>query len=120
MPETPLSALVAPGNPLIGIMLPYTPVQHLLLAGSMPPLVMTSANHGGTPITYRDDDVERLKALSDAMLTHDRPIHVPCDDSVVRLRRRSSPADPPGPRLRPDSRGDAGRVADRCSPSVAN
>ncbi len=82
---TPLSARVAPGNPLIGIMLPYTPVQHLLLDGSMPPLVMTSANQGGTPIAYRDDDVDRLKALSDALLTHDRPIHVPCDDSVVRL-----------------------------------
>ncbi|MGB9345261.1 MAG: carbamoyltransferase HypF [Ilumatobacteraceae bacterium] len=82
---TPLSALVAPGNPLIGIMLPYTPVQHLVLDGSMPPLVMTSANQGGTPITYRDDDGDRLETLSDAVLTHDRPIHVPCDDSVVRL-----------------------------------
>ncbi len=82
---TALSELVAPGNPLIGVMLPYTPVQHLLLGGSMPPLVMTSANQGGTPITYRDDDVERLTTLSDALLTHDRPIHVPCDDSVVRL-----------------------------------
>ncbi len=80
-----LSELVAPGNPLIGIMLAYTPVQHLLLDGSMPPLVMTSANLGGTPITYHDDDVELLKTLSDAVLTHDRPIHVPCDDSVVRL-----------------------------------
>lgn len=80
-----LSELVAPGNPLIGIMLAYTPVQHLLLDGSMPPLVMTSANQGGTPIIHRDDDVDRLKALSDAVLTHDRPIHVPCDDSVVRL-----------------------------------
>ena len=84
-PSTALSALVAPGNPLIGIMLPYTPVQHLLLEGPMPPLVMTSANVGGTPIIHLDDDVDRLTALSDAVLTHDRPIHVPCDDSVVRL-----------------------------------
>ena len=80
-----LSASVAPGNPLIGIMLPYTPVQHLLLEGSMPPLVMTSANVGGTPIIHRDDDVDQLIGLSDGVLTHDRPIHVPCDDSVVRL-----------------------------------
>lgn len=83
--STTLSESVAPGNPLIGIMLPYTPVQHLLLDGSMPPLVMTSANRGGTPIVHRDDDRELLMTLSDAVLTHDRPIHLPCDDSVVRL-----------------------------------
>jgi hydrogenase maturation protein HypF len=83
--STALSALVAPGNPLIGIMLPYTPVQYLLLEEAMPPLVMTSANVGGLPIIHRDDDVDQLGGLSDAVLTHDRPIHVPCDDSVVRL-----------------------------------
>jgi len=83
--STTLSPLVAPGNPMVGIMLAYTPVQHLLLEGSMPPLVMTSANVGGTPIIYRDADVEKLHTLSDGLLTHDRPIHVPCDDSVVRL-----------------------------------
>jgi hydrogenase maturation protein HypF len=82
---TALSSLVAPGNPMIGIMLAYTPVQHLLLEGAMPPLVMTSANVGGTPIIHRDGDLDKLTGLSDAVLTHDRPIHVPCDDSVVRL-----------------------------------
>ena len=81
-----LSALVAPANPLVGIMLEYTPAQHLLLEAPMPPLVMTSANRGGTPIIHRDDDdADALASLSDAVLTHDRPIHVPCDDSVVRF-----------------------------------
>ena len=96
--DSALSALVTPGNPLIGVMLAYTPLHHLLfedhrsgdhgtqVAPPMPPLVMTSGNVGGAPITYRDDDaIERLGLLCDALLTHDRPIHVPCDDSVVRV-----------------------------------
>jgi hydrogenase maturation protein HypF len=92
--DSALSALVAPGNPLIGVMLADTPLHHLLFedhdagaaAGPMPPLVMTSGNVGGAPITYRDDEaVERLGPLCDALLTHDRSIHVPCDDSVVRV-----------------------------------
>ncbi len=79
-----VSELVAPGNPLIGVMLPSTPIHHLLLDGTDRVLVMTSANVSGEPLATCDTD-PRLGPLCDAVLTHDRPIEVPCDDSVVRL-----------------------------------
>lgn len=76
---------VGPGNPWLGILLPYTPVHHLLLE-SGGTLVLTSANRSDEPLCFTDDDeATRLPALADAVLTHDRPIHVPCDDSVVRV-----------------------------------
>lgn len=79
-------ASVAPGNPLIGVMLAYTPVHHLLLTEPFPPVVMTSANVAGEPITYRDADIEaQLGTVADGLLTNDRRIATPCDDSVVRV-----------------------------------
>jgi hydrogenase maturation protein HypF len=81
----PLAAGVAPGLPELGVMLPYTPLHHLLLAALEGPLVMTSGNLSDDPIAHLDGDaVERLGPLVDAFLAHDRPIHIRCDDSVVR------------------------------------
>ncbi len=67
-------------------MLPYSPLHHLLLADAGVPLVLTSGNVSDEPIAYRDEDAcERLGALADVILTHDRPIETRTDDSVLRV-----------------------------------
>ncbi len=92
----PVSSDVAPGpTPLglgeLGVLLPYTPVHHLLFAdlpggspGAPPVLVMTSGNASGEPLCISDDDaLARLGGIADLLLTHDREIAVPVEDSVV-------------------------------------
>ncbi len=79
---------IAPSQISLGFMLPYTPL-HLLLCEpeiDFPDvLVMTSANISDEPILYRDSEMNRLFELADYILTHNRPIHIRTDDSVVRV-----------------------------------
>jgi hydrogenase maturation protein HypF len=82
--RAPLAPSVAPGQDRLGLMLPYAPLHHLLLV--VGPLVMTSGNLTDEPIAFDDADARtRLGSIADAFLVHDRPIHVPVDDSVVTL-----------------------------------
>jgi hydrogenase maturation protein HypF len=77
---------VAPGLEQLGLMLPYTPLHHLLLTDVAVPLVMTSGNRGDEPIAYRNRDaLRRLGDIADWVLLHDRPIQARSDDSVVRV-----------------------------------
>jgi hydrogenase maturation protein HypF len=85
-PDADVAASAAPGNRQLGIMLPYTPLHHLLLASVGRPLVMTSGNVSDEPIAYRDEDaLDRLGGIAGAFLTHDRAIHIRTDDSVARV-----------------------------------
>jgi len=78
---------VAPQNPFLGVMLPYTPLHHLLLHDlDGLPLVMTSGNRSDEPIAFDDAEaLARLAGIADVFLIHNRPIHVRCDDSVTRV-----------------------------------
>jgi hydrogenase maturation protein HypF len=81
----PLSPLIAPRNRFFGLMLPYTPLHHLLLQ-DFPALVMTSANLSDEPIAYRDGEArQRLGGIADWFLTHNRLIHTRTDDSIARV-----------------------------------
>jgi hydrogenase maturation protein HypF len=90
-----VAAAVAPRSVELGLMLPYAPLHHVLLADAGAALVMTSANVSDEPIAHRDDEaIERLGGIADLFLVHDRPIHVRVDDSVVRavtIGRRRRP-----------------------------
>ena len=83
-----VAANVAPFNRRLGVMLPYTPLHHLIF--NLPDglsiaeaLVMTSGNASGAPIAINDDDARELNAIADVILTHDREILIRADDSVI-------------------------------------
>jgi hydrogenase maturation protein HypF len=81
-----LASNVAPDNPLVGLLLPYTPLHHLLMAAAGRALVMTSANLSEEPLAYRNAEaLERLGSVADLFLMHDREIETRCDDSVARV-----------------------------------
>jgi hydrogenase maturation protein HypF len=80
-----LADQISPGLRFLGMMLPYTPLHHLLLKAVNRVLVMTSGNLSEEPIAYRDAEaLARLGHAADYFLVHDREIHLRCDDSVVR------------------------------------
>lgn len=84
-----LSPRVAPGTALVGFMLPYSPLHHLILGDEAlggRPLVMTSGNLSDEPIARTNEEaLARLSKMADLFLLHNRDIHVVCDDSVVRV-----------------------------------
>ncbi len=92
-----ISPRVSPQNRRYGVMLPYTPLHHLLLGAGFTALVMTSANPSGEPIVRGNREAfERLAGIADYFLVHDREIYQRCDDSIAavvdgrpRLLRRS-------------------------------
>ncbi len=89
--DSSISALVAPNNSYLGVMLPYTPLHYLLLekrgdGTDTLALVMTSGNMSEEPIAIGNEEaLERLSMLADAFLLHDRDIHIRCDDTVTRV-----------------------------------
>jgi len=81
-----LAKSIAPANRYFGVMLPYTPLHHLLLQDAFAALVMTSANLADEPIAFEDDEAFlRLAHVADAFLTHNRRIHTRTDDSIARV-----------------------------------
>ena len=87
-PGAAVAPAAAPGNRHLGIMLPYTPLHHLLAGAMAGPILLTSGNVSDEPIAYRDEDaLARLSGIADAFLTHDRAIHIRTDDSVTRVFR---------------------------------
>jgi hydrogenase maturation protein HypF len=81
-----LAPEIAPDSPLVGLLLAYAPLHHLLLAEARLPLVMTSGNLSDEPIAFEDEEaLRRLGGIAELFLVHDRPIASRCDDSVARV-----------------------------------
>jgi hydrogenase maturation protein HypF len=94
-PGAAVAASVAPGSPDLGVMLPYSPLHHLLAADAGVDLVMTSGNVSDEPIAYEDEEaLARLASIADRFCVHDRPIHTRTDDSVVRAVGRGVRSEP--------------------------
>jgi hydrogenase maturation protein HypF len=86
--ESPIAAEVAPDTDLLGLLLPYSPLHHLLLAEAGYPLVMTSGNLSEEPIAFRNAEaLLRLGEIADLFLLHDREIEARADDSVAKVVR---------------------------------
>ena len=89
-PTSAVSRRVAPRNTHLGVMLPYTPLHHLLMRDVGRPLVMTSGNLSEEPIARDNDEaLRRLSPLADAFLLHNRDIYARYDDSVWFVPRVS-------------------------------
>ena len=85
-PHSALSASLAPGNPNLGVLLPYTPLHHLLMSALGFPVVATSGNLSDEPIcTDEHEALERLGGIADLFLVHNRPIVRHVDDSIARV-----------------------------------
>jgi hydrogenase maturation protein HypF len=83
---SPIAGAVAPRNRLVGLMLPSTPLHHLLLAAVTRPLVMTSGNLAEEPIAYGNQEaIARIGPICDLLLLNNRDIETRCDDSIVRV-----------------------------------
>lgn len=81
-----IAGSVAPENPYLGVMLPYTPLHHLLMHEIGFPMIATSGNRSGEPICITESEaLDRLGDLADVFLVHDRPITRHVDDSIVRV-----------------------------------
>ncbi len=84
--NAPLAREIAPENPLVGLLLPYTPLHHLLLAEFGGPLVMTSGNVSEEPMASSNGEaLEKLGGIADLFLLHDREIAARSDDSIARI-----------------------------------
>ena len=84
--ESALPKNIAPNQKTMGVMLPYTPIHILLFSVKLKVLIMTSANVNGLPIEYKDDSARSgLSGIVDYFIMHNREIHVPVDDSVLKV-----------------------------------
>ena len=83
--DSSISKIVAPQNPYLGIMLPYTPLHHLLMRELDFPIVATSGNLSEEPMCIDENEaLDRLKNIADFFLVHNRPIVRHVDDSIVK------------------------------------